>query len=389
MVKLSSRITRLESPIRDILTRAKELEKEGKKLYPLNVGDPNKFDFDSPPHVKQAYIDAINNIPTKSSSYSSSEGDEELREEIAKTEKVSKDDVLITMGVSEGLMQVFASLLENSDNVLMPSPSYPPYIFLHGIFSTAYSFYETDLNWQPDLGIIRKKITEHTKAIILNNPNNPTGAVYSEKVLREIFNIAGEHKIPVISDEIYSGIEFDKKTKRACDIAKDVECVTMNGFSKVYLCTGYRIGYLAFRNLDPLKGSVIKLCRNRLSMNHPVQKAMLAALRGPKDYINETVKKLRERRDLIYKRLSQINGLEVVKPEGAFYTFPKITGGPWKTDKEFVYDLLEETGIISVFGKGCSPVLKDKHFRLIYLAQKEVLNEAMDKLEAFMTKRLS
>ncbi len=382
-LEIADRVKGMENPIRDVLAKADELRKKGKKIYPLNIGDPNKFDFKPPEKVVEAYAQAIRETYT----YASSEGIPELREAIGKKEGVSADNVLITMGVSEALNFVFTCLLNPGDNILLPSPYYPQYHTISKICGGKENFYECGEEWVPEVEEFRRKINEKTKAIALINPNNPTGAVYPKKLLQELVDLAGEHEIPIISDEIYKGIEYDEETIEPAKLSKDVPVIALNGFSKIDLCTGYRIGYMAFHGeCGELKDAVVGLCRFRLSMNHPLQKAVLPLFSGPQPHRKELVRKLKERRDIVFKRLNEIPGISCARPKGAFYAFPKVEG-KWKNDKEFVYDLLNETGVLVVHGSGFSRTLKNKHFRFVFLPQPELLNEAIDQIEAFMKKR--
>lgn len=383
-MQVADRVNGMENPIRDVVAKADELRKKGKKIYPLNIGDPNKFDFKPPEKVVEAYAQAIRDTYA----YGPSEGIPELREAIAKKEGVEAENVLITMGVSEALYFAFTCLLNPGDNVLLPSPYYPQYYTISKICGGKDNFYEMGGEWVPEASELRKKINEKTKAIAIINPNNPTGAVYPKKLVQQIVDLAGEHDIPIISDEIYVGIEFDEETVAPAKLAKDVPVIALNGFSKMDLCTGYRIGYMAFHNegCEELKEAIVGLCRFRLSMNHPVQKAVLPLFYGPQPHRKELVKKLKERRDIVFKRFNEIPGLQCAKPRGAFYAFPKVEGA-WKDDKEFVYDLLNETGVLTVHGSGFSRTLKNKHFRIVFLAQPELLNEAIDQIEEFMKKR--
>ena len=248
--------------------------------------------------------------------------------------------------------------------------------------------------WQPDVDNIRSQISDKTKGIVLINPNNPTGALYSKKVIKEIIDIAGEHQIPILSDEIYDDMTFDEKQYATATLGKDVPVITFNGFSKVYLVPGWRVGYTLFHHsgeLDEIQDAFMRIARSRLCANSVCQRACLAALKGPQDHIKEVNDKLRKRRDFSYKRLNEIEGISTAKPEGAFYIFPKIEAmdsGIWKTDKDFVLDLLHEAHVLVVHGSGfCSTYGKD-HFRAVILPTLETLEKAFDNLESFMKKRI-
>ena len=394
-VKVTERVSTIEYAIRDVLVHAKQLAKTGKKIYYLNIGDPVAFDFQTPPHIRQALMKAVEE---NMNFYSPSEGLPELREAISQKEKginrvdISTEDIIVTEGISEGIQMVMAALIDAGDEILLPGPTYPPYISYAKFFGGKPVTYETieENGWQPNVDDLRKKITEKTKGIVVINPNNPCGALYEEKVVKEIIDIAGEHDLPLLSDEIYDQIVFEKKLVSTAYLAKDVPVIGLNGFSKAYLMTGWRLGYVYFcsknNELQELKQGIEKEARIRLCANTPVQKAGVAALNGPQDHVKETVRKLKERRDYTWKRLNEIEGLSCAKPEAAFYVFPKIhsVGSRWKTDMEFALQLLKETGVLFVHGSGFDPVYGAGHVRGVILPPIETLRQALDAIEGFM-----
>ncbi len=388
----------MEYAIRDIVAYAEQLVKDGKKIYYLNIGDPAAFDFHTPQHIKEALCKAVQEDDNH---YSPSEGTPELRQAIAQKEKrvngvnISADDVLVTSGVSEGIEMLLAALVEKGDEILFPGPTYPPYISYTKFFDgtpVAYRTIEED-RWQPDVDDLRSKITSKTRAIVITNPNNPTGALYSKKVVKEMVDIAGEHDLLVVSDEIYDQLAYSEDFASTAHLAKDIPVVGLNGFSKTYLMTGWRLGYAYFKSegnqLEELKQSILKECRIRLCANTPVQKAATAALEGPQDHIQVMVEKLKQRRDYAWKRLNEIEGISCTKPEGAFYAFPKIhdVGSRWKTDLEFVVELLRATGVLLVQGSGFDSVYGAGHARLVFLPPINELQIAFDALEQFMKKK--
>jgi len=371
---------------------------DGKKIYYLNIGDPAAFDFTVPPHVKEALCKAVNE---DNNHYSASEGLPELRQAVARKEKrvnnvdIYPEDVLITEGISEGIQMILAALVEKGDEILFPGPTYPPYISYTKFFDGTPVAYETveEEEWQPNVDDLRKKISKKTRALVITNPNNPTGALYGKKMVQEMLNVAAENNLLVLSDEIYDQITYSEEFFSTARLAKDVPVVGFNGFSKAYQMTGWRLGYMYFKGkkgeLDPLKQAVEKQCRIRLCANTPVQKAGAAALDGPQDHIKDVVDKLRQRRDYSYKRLNQIEGISCSKPEGAFYIFPKIhdVGSRWKTDMQFVVELLKETGVLIVNGSGFDPIYGAGHARAVFLPPIEMLEQAFNELERFMKKK--
>ena len=397
-VKVTERASNIEYAIRDVIVHTKDLIKRGKKIHYLNIGDPAAFDFKTPPSLKEALCQAI---AKEDNYYSPSEGLLELRQAVANKEKkinnvnISADDVLVTEGISEGIQMLLGAIVEKGDEILIPGPTYPPYISYTKFFDGKPLAYETmeKENWQPNLDDLRKKITKKTRAIVIINPNNPTGAVYGSKVIKEILNIAGEYNLPIISDEIYDQLTYEKTFVSASNLTKDVPVIGLNGFSKVYQMTGWRLGYMYFKGenkqLDALKAGVEKQCRIRICANTPVQIAATAALNGPQDFVKDIVDRLKQRRDFSWKRLNEIEGISTTKPDGAFYIFPKIDciGSRWKTDMDFVVDLLKETGVLIVNGSGFDPIYGKGHVRIVFLPPIEKLEEAYNALEQFIKKQ--
>ena len=381
----------VEYAIRDIVLAARKVEQSGMNVDYLNIGDPVQFGFQPPDNVKQALINSINNGENY---YSTSEGLLELREEIAKKENlkglsITADDILITNGVSEGLDMVISSIVEEGDEVLLPGPYYPPYasyVRLHGGIPVEFS---VDLNNStPDIDDIKSKITSKTVAICLISPNNPTGVVFNENALRELVDIANEHNLYIICDEIYDQIIFDDKFVGIGKVAGDSPIIILNGFSKVHLMSGWRIGYIAFNQspqLESLREHLPKLARVRIATSLPVQHAALESLRGPQNYINDFVSEMKKHRDLVVKRLNEMPGLSCPNPKGAFYAFPKIEDNRFGNDKEFVTKLLESKGVLTVHGSGFGEQYGTGHFRLVYLPSLEILDSAMNKIEEFVS----
>lgn len=396
-LKVTERVQSIQYAIRDIVVNAKELAKTGKKIYYLNIGDPVAFDFDTPLHVKQALVRAVEE---GANSYSPSEGLLELREAIRAKERrvndvdISADDIIVTMGISEGIHMILAALVDAGDEILLPGPTYPPYIAYTKFYGGEPVTYETveENGWQPNIDDLRSKISGRTRGIVIINPNNPCGALYKEKTVKEIISLAGENEVPVISDEIYDQIVYDEKFVSTAHLAKDVPVIGLNGFSKAYLMTGWRLGYIYFHEqnnkLQELKQCIQKEARIRLCANTPVQKAGVAALTGPQDHLEDMMEKLRERRDYTWKRLNEMEGISCAKPEAAFYLFPKIhgVGSRWRSDREFVLELLKETGVLFVHGSGFDPIYGADHFRGVFLPPFEILEQAFDQLQRFMEK---
>ncbi len=371
--------------VRDIVARARRVQSTGKKIHWFNIGDPSKFGFRPPPHVTAAVREALNE--PKYSGYCPSEGDPQLREAIGKREGVDASNAVITSGLSEGIDFLFQALLDPGDNVLLSSPTYGLYTTKAKILGAQPNFFGCDGDFNPIPEDVRKKINSRTRAMVIINPNNPTGANYPRSVLQELVNIAGEHKLPIIADEIYDMLALDEPPAvNLRSLTGELPLISGNGISKNFLYPGARVGYLAVhgQGADELSSMLVKFCNQRLSVNWEMQRGALAAFTLPATHIEETVRQLRARRDVIFKGLNSIEGISCVKPRGAFYAFPKVETGKFATDKEFVYALLEETGVLVVPGSAFSPVLGGKHFRLVFLAPPEELQETMGKIGDFM-----
>ena len=373
---------------------AREYEKKNsKKAIYLNIGDPVQYDFPTPDHIKNALIKAVQD---NQNYYTASEGLPELRQAIVEKEKgkgfdVTENDVLVTNGVSEALDMTLASVVSPNDEILMPGPHYPPYKSYVKFYGGNPVEFKIHSDGRPDIDDLKSKITSKTTAICLINPNNPTGEVFSYQNLKDIVDVAAQHDLYIICDEIYDRIVFDETFSGIGRVSKDLPVILLNGFSKVYLMTGWRCGYMCINSnspkLDDFRKNVPKLARVRIAGNLPVQKAAVEALRGPQDHIGEMVHKLKNRRNYIVKRLNSIPRITSTMPKGAFYVFPKIDlGGRWKNDLDFVIDLLNTKGVLTVHGSGFGSTFGSDHFRIVYLAKEEILEQAMDKLENFLAK---
>ena len=390
-MKVSKKVAGVEYAIRDIVLAARKVQKKGIPISYLNIGDPVQFGFQPPDNVKEALIKAVR---SGENFYSTSEGLPELRDAIADKENakglsITGDHILVTNGVSEGLDMVISSIVEEGDEVLLPGPSYPPYasyVRLHGGVPIEFA---VDLeNSTPDLDDLRSKITPKTVAICLISPNNPTGVVFNEKSLKSLVDIANEHELYLICDEIYDQITFDEKFTGIGKVATDSPIIVLNGFSKVHLMSGWRIGYIAFNEspkLDAIRESLPKLARVRIATNLPIQHAALESLRGPQGYIADFVSELQKRRDFVVKRLNSIPGLSCPNVKGAFYAFPKIENNKYDTDKEFVMNLLEKTGVLTVHGSGFGETYGSGYFRVVFLPDIDTLDSALNKIEDFIT----
>jgi alanine-synthesizing transaminase len=378
----AQRLDNLRYAIRDLVGLANEIKKQGNKILYLNVGDPNIFDFATPAHVIEAAYRAMRD---NKNGYAPSEGVPEaldaIRAEADRSGITSVQNVFVTNGAGEAVDVCLTALLNPGENVLTPSPDYPLYTAVLckvGAELNSYYLNEED-DWQPELDDIRKKINSHTRAIILINPNNPTGALCTRKMLEDIAEIARQHNLLIIADEIYDKLILDGAEHISiAAVAPDIPVVTIGGLSKNYLAPGWRIGWGIVSGdataVKPFTEGVHKLLRARLSANHPEQYAIKAALEGPQDHLIEVRGKLSARRDLTVEACNSIPGMSCVPPRGAFYAFPKIDIP--QDDAAFVKQLLIERHILVVQGSGFGQKPGTKHFRIVFLPQEPVLKEA-------------
>jgi len=389
----AQRLDNLRYAIRDLVGLANEVKKQGNKVLYLNVGDPNIFDFATPGHVIEAAYRAMRD---NKNGYAPSEGVPEALEAI-RAEAVqggisSVHDVFITNGAGEAVDVCLTALLNPGENVLTPSPDYPLYTAVlckTGAEMNSYFLNEED-GWQPELDDIRRKINSRTRAIILINPNNPTGSLCTRKMLEQITAIARQHNLLIIADEIYNKLILDGAEHISiAAVAPDVPVVTIGGLSKNYLAPGWRIGWGIVSGegsaVKPYVEGIHKLLRARLSANHAEQYAIRVALEGPQDHLIEVRKKLSSRRDITVEACNSIPRVSCVAPRGAFYAFPKIDIPDG--DDVFVKDLLLQKHVLVVQGSGFGQKPGTKHFRIVFLPQEEVLRKAYAEIGEFMKAR--
>jgi len=377
--------------VRDILSVAGEAKAKGLPLRFLNIGDPLKFDHATPPHM----IEAIHRAMLEGQNgYAPSSGTEEAVEAVKKEAKrlniQNIHDVFISSGASEAIELCLTALLDPGDNVLTPFPGYPLYTAVQAKLDAPENPYYLDEanNWMPDPDDIRKKINPRTKAIVLINPNNPTGSVCSKELLLEIAKIAEEKNLLVLCDEIYDKILYEgAKHISLASLNPDLPVVTFNGVSKSYLAPGFRIGWGIVsgdkKRLNGFIDALNKLLRARLCACAPVMASVKAALEGPQDHLSSLMKKMTPRRDMTFKMMNEIEGVSCVKPMGAFYAFPKIDV---KDDAEFVRSLIMETGVVVVPGSGFGQKQGTQHFRIVFLPDESILSDAYNKFADFMNK---
>lgn len=380
-----------------VLHEANRLERLGHKIIKLNIGNPAPFGFDTPTEIVE---DIISNI-SKAQGYSDSKGIFSARKAIMHEcqslgiQGVGVDDIIIGNGVSELISMVTQALLDTDDEVLIPMPDYPLWtaaVTLAGGKAVHYRCVEENA-WLPDIEDIKAKVSDKTKAIVIINPNNPTGAVYSRNILQEMVNIAEEHGLVVFSDEIYSKIIYDDAVHiPTALLVKDTLCVSLNGLSKAYRATGFRAGWIVFSGNTKIAQSYIEgvemLSSMRLCSNVIAQYGIQTALGGYqsiKDLVAPTGR-LHEQRDQLYQGINAIDGLSMVKPQGAMYGFVKIDTEKFNItdDEKFILDLLREEHILFVHGRAFNWDKPD-HFRVVFLQYSRHIKEACEKLARFLS----
>ena len=378
--------------IRDIVVLANEVAKSGKEMLYLNIGDPNLFDFAPPKHI----VEATHNAMLKNfNGYAPSSGIKSALESIEREAErkgiKNIQDIFISNGASEAIDICLTSLVNEGENVLTPTPGYPLYTAIASKLRNHENPYYLDESngWQPNIEDIREKINDKTKAIIIINPNNPTGSNCNIETLKQLIEIAKENNLVIFSDEIYDKLLFEgEKHVSIASLDSEVPIVTFGGLSKNYMVPGFRIGWGILSGnkniLNDYKEAINKLLRARLSANHPEQFAIPAALDGDHSHLVEANKKLTRRRDLTVKILNEIPGISCVKPEGAFYAFAQLHMN--QPDNHFVSELLKETGVVIVPGSGFGQVAGTQHFRVVFLPPEEILEKAYLKIAEFAEK---
>ncbi|HIF9110811.1 TPA: pyridoxal phosphate-dependent aminotransferase [Photobacterium damselae] len=395
---MSSKLNNVCYDIRGpVLKHAKRMEEEGQKIIKLNIGNPAPFGFDAPDEI---LVDVIRNLPT-SQGYCDSKGIYPARKAIVQHYQkrgmldLDVEDVYIGNGVSELIVMAMQALLDHQDEILVPSPDYPLWtaaVSLSGGTPVHY-ICDEESDWYPDLDDIKKKITPQTKGIVLINPNNPTGAVYSRDFLLEVVEIARQHNLIIFADEIYDKILYDGAQHTSiAPLAEDVFCITFNGLSKSYRVCGFRAGWMVLSGPRQKAKGYIEgldmLASMRLCANVPMQHAIQTALGGYQS-INELILpggRLLEQRNKAYELLSQIPGVSCVKPKGALYMFPKLDQKKFNIvdDQRMALDFLQQEKVLVVHGTGFNWKQPD-HFRIVTLPRIDDLEIAIGRLERFLS----
>jgi alanine-synthesizing transaminase len=391
--KLANVLYDIRGPIMDA---ARQMEEEGHKIIRLNIGNLAVFGFDAPEEIQQ---DMIRNLPN-SAGYSDSKGIFAARKAVMHYTQqqgikgVTLDDIYLGNGASELIAMATNALLDDGDELLLPAPDYPLWTAstsLSGGTPVHYMCEEAN-GWMPDLADIRRKITPHTKGIVVINPNNPTGALYSDELLKGIVQIARENNLVIFADEVYDKVLYDGAKHTAIgSLSEDVLTLTFNSLSKSYRSCGYRAGWLVVSGDKKMAADYIEgltmLSNMRLCANVPGQWAIQTALGGYQS-INELVAdggRLRRQRDLAYELITAIPGVTCVKPTAALYMFPRLDPKvyPIADDRQFFLELLQETRVMLVQGTGFNWPTPD-HFRIVFLPHEDDLREAIGRIAKFL-----
>jgi alanine-synthesizing transaminase len=404
-VAAAQRLDNVRYAIRDLASVADEVTRQGHKVLSLNVGDPNIFDFQTPPHLIEAVYKAMRD---GKNGYAPSPGIPEaveaIRREAARKGISTVQDVFVTSGASEAVDVCLTTLVNPGENILTPSPDYPLYsavLCKLGIPVVAYDLNEDDA-WQPDLIDLQRKINSRTRAIVLINPNNPTGSICSRRMLEQLAELARRNNLVIFADEIYDklilgesgwdgtgdGTGNDEHISIAA-IAPDVPVVTFGGLSKNYLAPGWRVGWGIVSGdtnaVKPYVEGIHRLLRARLCANHPEQYAIKVALDGPQDHLKQTRNKLRARRDLTVKWCNSTPRVSCVSPRGAFYAFPRLDIK--EGDDVFVKELCRQKHVLVVHGSGFGQKPGTRHFRIVFLPDEPTLTKAYQSIGEFMAER--
>jgi alanine-synthesizing transaminase len=389
-VHVAGRVNRFSYAIRNIVAAAKEVEARGQQVRYLNIGDPVAFGFTTPAHLVDAASRAMRD---GHNGYVPSAGIPEARAAVAseytsRGVPISPDRVLITTGTSEGIELALNALVDEGDDVLVPSPTYPLYTAVLAKIGAQPRYYRTDPNreWLPDLDHLRSLITPTTRVLVVIDPNNPTGAVYPASVRRALLEIADQHDLTILADEVYNDLGFDGPLPLLGTLDLDAPVISFSSLSKAYLAPGWRAGWLVVGRsprLDGTLAAIKKLADGRLCSPGPMQYAVAAALTGDRSHQVAFRAALAERGRITTESLNAMPGMRCVAPRAAFYVLPSVTLPPGRTDEDFVLALLRETGILCVNGSGFGVDARDGFFRIVCLAPPSELAAIYEDLGAF------
>jgi alanine-synthesizing transaminase len=393
----STRTAQFHYAIRNIVTSAEALERSGRKVTYLNIGDPQVFGFRPPDSIVEVVQRALKESFT---GYAHSTGLPEAKLSISVYASrlgspTTPNDVIVTSGASEAADLVLTALLNEGEEALLPSPGYPIYPAIIAKLGAVARYYSLDQQnkWQPSVDEIASLINKRTRAIVLINPNNPTGSITPDESTSQILSLAAENELVVISDEVYRELCFVKAPTSASVLASAITdgsgapVITLESLSKTHLIPGWRVGWMRFTHADKMRElitAITRLASGRLCAPTPPQYAITPALEGDRSFMHDFVSQLKARRDFAVSQIRDIAGLSCTTPEAAFYLMVKVEDLRDWTDEQFVLALLEATGVLVVHGSGfgCDP--RAGYFRLVYLANQDLLSSALTGIHNFM-----
>ena len=389
-IPVARRVSGFVYAIRNIVAEARKVEAAGRQVRYLNIGDPITFGFKTPPHMIEAVERAMRD---GHNGYAPSVGILPARQAVAdeltgRGMPVTPDRVVITLGTSEGIELTLTALAEAGDEVLIPSPTYPLYTAVLAKVGARPVFYRKDPanGWLPDLDEVRSLITPATRALVVIDPNNPTGARYPDDIRRGLIELADTHNIPLLADEVYGDLAYDGPVAPMASLYPDAPIISFSSLSKAYLAPGWRAGWMAVGRtdrLDDVLAGVRKLADGRLCAAGPTEYAIPAALNGDRSHEAGFRAALRERAAVTVDRLNAIDGMEVVAPTAAFYAMPRVALPPGVTDEDYVLGLLRATGVLCVYGSGFGTRPEDGFFRVVFLASPAELSTIYDLVADF------
>ncbi len=393
MIEPARRTENFHYAIRNLVRAAETEERAGRNVIYLNIGDPQRYGFQPPALLSEVVARALSDRFT---GYAHSLGLLEAREAVARFATAlgaptGPNDVLITSGASEAADLILTALVNEGDEVLLPAPGYPLYSAILSKYGAVARYYNLDgeRGWQPSTDEVRSLINDRTRALILINPNNPTGSIIPDEITVELLELAAEHNLLVIADEVYRDLCFGPQPSPSSVLAEaaGVPLVTLESLSKTHMIPGWRVGWMRYTNADKMRdviASVNRLADGRLCSPTPTQYAVRPALEESREHLAGFMSEIRRRRDLALSHIAGIDGLSCETPQAAFYMMIKASDLNGRTDEEFVLDMLRESGVLVVHGSGFGSDPVQGYFRLVYLADEEMLNAAFTGIRRFM-----
>jgi len=379
-IPVARRIGGFVYAIRNIVAEARKVEATGTRVRYLNIGDPVAFGFRPPPHLVEAVERAMRD---NQNAYTPSPGILPAREAVAadfssRGVEMTPDRVVLTAGTSEGIELALGALVDPGDEVLVPVPTYPLYTAVLAKLDARAVFYRTDpaRGWAADLDHIRSLITPKTRALVMIDPNNPTGAVYSDEVRRALVELADRRNIVLLADEVYGDLAYAGAVPPVAAFDPDAPIISFSSLSKGYLAPGWRAGWMAVgrsERLDPALAAILKLADGRLCSNGPMQHAVTAALTGDRSHLVSLRAALAARAKVTSDALNAIEGITCVPPTAAFYAMPQVALPPGRTDEDYVLALLRATGVLCVYGSGFGLPKEGGFMRIVFLASPDEL----------------